>query len=62
MNISLATLPTAFDNGTMLTNPWELAWDEVTASDILTLDESGALSFRRRVERDTGPRAARAIA
>jgi ribulose-5-phosphate 4-epimerase/fuculose-1-phosphate aldolase len=30
-------------NGTMLTNPWELAWDEVTASDILTLDESGAI-------------------
>lgn len=29
------------DNGAMLTNPWELAWDEVTASDILTLDESG---------------------
>jgi L-fuculose-phosphate aldolase len=28
-------------DGTMLTNPWELAWDEVTASDILTLDESG---------------------
>ena len=27
----------------MLTNPWELAWDEVTASDILTLDESGAI-------------------
>ncbi len=30
-------------NGTVLTNPWELAWDEVTASDILTLDESGAI-------------------
>lgn len=28
-------------DGTILTNPWELAWDEVTASDILTLDESG---------------------
>ena len=27
-------------DGNMLTNPWELAWDEVTASDILTLDES----------------------
>jgi ribulose-5-phosphate 4-epimerase/fuculose-1-phosphate aldolase len=27
----------------MLTNPWELAWDEVTASDILTLDESGRI-------------------
>jgi L-fuculose-phosphate aldolase len=30
-------------NGTVLTNPWELAWDEVTASDILTLDESGTV-------------------
>jgi L-fuculose-phosphate aldolase len=30
-------------NGNILTNPWELAWDEVTASDILTLDESGAV-------------------
>ncbi len=30
-------------NGTVLTNPWELAWDEVTASDILTLDETGAI-------------------
>ena len=30
-------------NGSVLTNPWELAWDEVTASDILTLDESGAV-------------------
>ena len=24
-------------DGNVLTNPWELAWDEVTASDILTL-------------------------
>ncbi|MDG2048312.1 MAG: class II aldolase/adducin family protein [Halioglobus sp.] len=31
------------DNGAMLTNPWELAWDEVAASDILTLDESGRI-------------------
>lgn len=31
------------DNGTVLTNPWELAWDEVTASDILTLDETGTI-------------------
>jgi len=30
-------------DGTMLTNPWELAWDEVTASDILTLNESGTV-------------------
>lgn len=30
-------------DGTILTNPWELAWDEVTASDILTLDESGVV-------------------
>ncbi len=28
-------------DGRVLTNPWELAWDEVTASDILTLDASG---------------------
>lgn len=28
-------------DGTILTNPWELAWDELTASDILTLDEHG---------------------
>jgi ribulose-5-phosphate 4-epimerase/fuculose-1-phosphate aldolase len=26
---------------TILTNPWELAWDEVTASDIVTLDSEG---------------------
>ena len=31
------------DNGNVLANPWELAWDEITASDILTLDESGAI-------------------
>lgn len=30
-------------NGTILTNPWELAWDELTASDILTLDPEGAI-------------------
>jgi len=30
-------------NGNVLTNPWELAWDEITASDILTLDESGTI-------------------
>ncbi len=29
------------DNGHTLSNPWELAWDEVTASDIVTLDEHG---------------------
>jgi L-fuculose-phosphate aldolase len=29
------------DNGQVLTNPWELAWDEITASDIITLDEAG---------------------
>ena len=28
-------------DGTILTNPWELAWDEVTASDIVTLDRDG---------------------
>lgn len=29
------------DDGTMLVNPWELAWDELTAGDILRLDSSG---------------------
>ncbi len=28
-------------DGRVLTNPWELAWDEVCASDILTLDANG---------------------
>lgn len=28
-------------NGNVLTNPWELAWDELTASDIMTLDHEG---------------------
>lgn len=28
-------------NGNILTNPWELAWDELTASDIMTLDPHG---------------------
>ncbi|MGI9293531.1 MAG: class II aldolase/adducin family protein, partial [Pseudomonadales bacterium] len=28
-------------NGNILTNPWELAWDELTASDIMTLDSQG---------------------
>jgi len=28
-------------DGTLLTNPWELAWDEVTAGDIMTLDAQG---------------------
>lgn len=28
-------------DSTILTNPWELAWDEVTASDIVTLDSAG---------------------
>lgn len=31
------------DNGNILTNPWELAWDELTASDIVTLDEDGKI-------------------
>lgn len=30
------------ENGNLLCNPWELAWDELTASDIVTLDENGA--------------------
>lgn len=29
------------DNGNILTNPWELAWEELTASDIVTLDPDG---------------------
>lgn len=29
------------DDGRILTNPWELAWDEVTASDIMVLDAQG---------------------
>lgn len=28
-------------DGTILTNPWELAWDELRASDIVTLDRHG---------------------
>jgi L-fuculose-phosphate aldolase len=28
-------------DGTILCNPWELAWDELKASDVITLDESG---------------------
>jgi ribulose-5-phosphate 4-epimerase/fuculose-1-phosphate aldolase len=31
------------DDGTMLVNPWELAWDEVCASDILTINEQGEI-------------------
>lgn len=30
-------------DGTMFINPWELAWDELTASDILKLDASGKI-------------------
>jgi ribulose-5-phosphate 4-epimerase/fuculose-1-phosphate aldolase len=30
-------------DGSILTNPWELAWDELTASDIVTLDEDGGI-------------------
>jgi ribulose-5-phosphate 4-epimerase/fuculose-1-phosphate aldolase len=30
-------------DGRVLTNPWELAWDEVTASDIVTLDDQGSV-------------------
>lgn len=29
------------DDGTFLVNPWELAWDELTAGDILRLDKKG---------------------
>ncbi|MGB5076473.1 MAG: class II aldolase/adducin family protein [Sphingorhabdus sp.] len=28
-------------NGTFLVNPWELAWDELTASDIIRVDSTG---------------------
>jgi len=31
------------DNGNILTNPWELAWDEITASDVLTLNPAGEI-------------------
>ncbi|MGI9286083.1 MAG: class II aldolase/adducin family protein [Pseudomonadales bacterium] len=30
-------------NGNILTNPWELAWDELTANDIMTLDGRGRI-------------------
>jgi len=30
-------------NGNILTNPWELAWDEITASDIVTIDGEGKI-------------------
>lgn len=30
-------------DGNFLTNPWELAWDELTASDIVTLDANGKI-------------------
>lgn len=31
----------AQDDGTFLVNPWELAWDEVTADDIICIDSDG---------------------
>ena len=30
-------------DGNILTNPWELAWDEVTAGDIVTINEKGEI-------------------
>ena len=33
------------DNGNILTNPWELAWEELTASDIVTLDPNGKIRW-----------------
>ena len=30
-------------DGTILTNPWELPWDELTASDIMTLNPAGKI-------------------
>jgi L-fuculose-phosphate aldolase len=32
------------EDGSILTNPWELAWDEITASDVLTLNEAGEVT------------------
>lgn len=31
-------------DGRLLVNPWELAWDELTASDILTLNQDGEVT------------------
>jgi L-fuculose-phosphate aldolase len=31
------------DDGNILTNPWELAWEELTASDIVTLNPEGEI-------------------
>lgn len=31
------------EDGTLLVNPWELAWDEVCASDILRIDKDGKI-------------------
>ncbi|MEP1607398.1 MAG: class II aldolase/adducin family protein, partial [Marinomonas sp.] len=33
----------AQDDGTFLVNPWELTWDEVTADDIIRIDDSGKI-------------------
>lgn len=30
-------------DGTFLVNPWELAWDEITADDIIRVDDTGAI-------------------
>ncbi|MFT5484953.1 MAG: L-fuculose-phosphate aldolase, partial [Halieaceae bacterium] len=30
-------------DGNILTNPWELVWDELTASDIVTVDPQGSI-------------------
>lgn len=32
------------EDGSILTNPWELAWDEITASDVLTLNPQGEVT------------------
>ena len=32
------------EDGSILTNPWELAWEELTASDIVTMDEQGQVT------------------
>ena len=33
----------AMEDGTFLVNPWELAWDELTANDIIRVNDTGAI-------------------
>jgi hypothetical protein len=39
--------------GEILTNPWELSWDEVTASDMVTLDQETRTSSTSVATHDT---------